>query len=120
MIATIWDAIVEAMQGLGYRIDTTEQDALLEKRYTVELPQVTRDSAASTMAKMRVVRDIRIRVQFPKRKDTYFQRDIAIEIERVVNALRLVPLLFEASSLEDRAGGVIADIAFASILDSMS
>jgi hypothetical protein len=119
MIATIWDGIVDEMKDLGYRIDMTEQDALADGRYTIALPVVTRDDMASTTARMRVVRDVHVRVQFREKKDTFFQRDIAVEIERVSNALRTI-LLFETATLEARTGGIIADIAFTAALDSMS
>ena len=118
MIAQLWDQVLAAMTGLGYRLDPSEADSLRDRHFTVSLPSVQREDKASTFARLRVLRDVRIRLQFIEKKDTYFHRDITQEVERVVVALRPA-LLFESSTLIDRAGGKIAEISF-STFDTLS
>jgi len=116
MIATLWESIAGIMADLGYRIDPTEADALADMHYTIALPATIRNPGdrATTFSRMRVTRDIRIRLQFRDRKDAFFARDIAKEIERVAVAIRDV-VLFESSALDKRAGGTIAEVQFSAI-----
>jgi len=118
MIATIWTSIVAAMQTLGYVLDKSDSDSLQDHRYSIKLPSSARDDRTSQFAKTRIKRDVRIRLQFKDRKDTYFQRDVETEVEKVATALRST-LLYETSSHEERAGGLVVEIQF-SATDSMS
>lgn len=118
MIASLWDQIVAAMDTIGYRIDPSETDAIMDRHYTIQLPVVQRDDDASTFTRLRVTRGIRVRIQCREKKNTFFHRDIAQEIEHVAMAVHAV-ILFETAVLENRAGGVIADISFSAI-DCMS
>lgn len=118
MIGGLWQSIVGSMAGIGYRLDPSETDSLHDRHYTIYLPSVDRDVDSSTFARTHVIRDVRVRLQFVERKDTFFQRDIHAEVERVSTELRSV-LLFESSTLIERSGGMVAEIVF-SARDSLS
>lgn len=117
MIRGLWDWIVEKMTSLGWQLDAKEDD-LRSGYFTIDLPGDLRKPEASTMARARVERDIRIRLQFRSTNDPAEKMNIHEEIERVVTALRSI-LLFEASTLTERTGGTIAEIRFSAI-DTMS
>lgn len=118
MISTLWASIVSLMTGLGWKLDASETDSLMERHYTIQLPGNERWQNGSTWAKTRVKRDIRIRLQFRERKDTHFEKLVAEEVEKVATTLRDV-LLYERDSSITREGGKIAEIAF-STDDEMS
>lgn len=117
MIRDLWDWTVGVMAGLGWQLDASEDD-LRSGYYMVDLPGDTRKPEASTFARARVERDIRIRLQFRATNDPAEKMTIHEEIERVVTALRS-RLLFEASTLTERTGGTIAEIRFSAV-DTMS
>lgn len=119
MIASLWESLVSTMRSAGWVLDQSEADSLADHHYTIKLPAVTRDSSASTTGRARVIRSVRVRLQFRDRKDAYLGKAIAEEIEKVVVALRGTPFLFESADNEERTGGTIAEVVF-SARDSMN
>lgn len=118
MIADLWDSIVQRMKTIGWMIDKNEADSLMDWRFSIRLPQVRRDDLARTFSRISVERDVRVRLQFRDRKDAAFEKSIAQEVEKVAVALRPI-LLFEASTTQERGGGMVAEVQF-SALDSLS
>ncbi len=119
MIGPLWDTIVQKMAGLGFLLDSSEADSLVDRHFVVRLPGASRDTVASTTGKARVERDIRLRLQFRERRDASLHRIVAEEVERVVVAMRGTPLLFESYSVGERPGGLIVEMVF-SARDSMN
>lgn len=119
MIGSVWSAVVEDLKTLGWMLDPSESDSLMDRHYTIQLPEAERDTTASVVGRARVIRDVRVRLQFRDRKDAYIQKTMAEEIEKVVVALRQAPFWFERSAIETRPGGYIAEIEF-SVRDSMN
>ena len=119
MIGALWTAVTDDLKSLGWVLDPSESDSLMDRHYTIQLPSAERDTTGSVVGKARVIRDVRIRLQFRDRKDCFLQKVIAEDIERVVVAMRQVPFWFERSTIQERPGGYIAEIEF-SARDSMN
>lgn len=118
MIVTIWNAVVSLMARLGWKLDPTEADSLVDRHYTITLTGNVRNDKSSSFSRVRVLREIRIRLQFRERKDTFFDKIIAEEVEKVSTTLRET-LLYESDTVITRAGGKIAEVVF-SATDEMS
>lgn len=111
MIGDLWDLIVAKMTALGYTLAADEAGSLVARSYTVALPGDQRDTSGSTIGKARVVRDIRIRVQFPERKDARYQLQVSQDVEEIVTTLRGAGWFsFDSWSAQGRPGGLIAEI----------
>ena len=119
MIGNLWDTIVSTLTALGLVLDNTETDSLADRHYVIKLPGDQRDDKITTFARSYVNRDIRIRLQYRDRKDARFPLLVAQDIEMMTVALRKTGgFLFEASAIEERQGGIIAEVRL-SARDSM-
>ena len=107
MIGNLWDTIVSTLTALGLVLDNTETDSLADRHYVIKLPGDQRDDKITTFARSYVNRDIRIRLQYRDRKDARFP------LLRKTGGF-----LFEASAIEERQGGIIAEVRL-SARDSM-
>lgn len=121
MIRAIWDDIVDRMRGIGWVLDPSEADSLMDRHYRITQPGNVRDDEKSTTSCIRVVRNFRIRLQFRDKKDAFIDLEMAEAVEAIIRAMFGAGhrLLYESSAVESRDGGYIVDVEY-SALDGVS